>query len=116
MSQRPGGDPHWRELMMGQVDAELAKRKRSKKPHRDFRARIPLGAAGALNQAAAARGMSVSAYLRRAGLAFAAHDLGLDLGELLADEPASRTRFAGTAADREMAGQGHGLWRIRGLE
>lgn len=102
--------------MMGQVDAKLARQKKAKKPHRDFRARIPLNAAPALNEAAAQRGMSVSAYLRRAGLAFAAHDLGLDLAQLLEDEPATRSRFAGTAADREMGGQGHGLWRIGGLE
>lgn len=123
MTSRKGSpvSPHrakadWRELMMGQVDAELARRSRPKPPHRDFRARIPLSAAPALNQAAANRGMSVSAYLRRAGLAFAAHDLGLDLADLLSDEPTTRPgRFAGFRADLDPTGMPFGAWEIEAL-
>ena len=100
---------------MGQVEATLLTRKSPKKPHRDYRLRIPLSAAPALLAAAEKRGMSVSAYTRRASLAFAAHDLGLDLAQLLIDEPATRHKFDGGGLDREEAGQGHGNWVIEGL-
>jgi hypothetical protein len=111
----PRPKPDWRDLMMGQVDAHLARRAKPKKPYRDFRARVPLAAAPVINTAAANRGMSVSAYLRRAGLAFAAHDLGLDLADLLADEPVTRLKFAGFPGDHADQGQGHGKWRIEEL-
>jgi hypothetical protein len=109
-------EPDWRELMMGQVDAHLARRYPGKPPYRDFRARIPLVAAPALAQAAAARQMSVSAYLRRAGLAFAAFDLGLKVDDLLVDEPITRiSRFAGVRADFDPTGIPFGKWKIEGL-
>lgn len=109
-------DPAFQELFMGQVDAHLAKRVYERPAYRDFRARLPLRLAPVLTEAAAAREMSVSAYLRRAGLAFAAYDLDLDLAQLLEDEPPILLRFAPPSDGRRMAGSGHGKWRIGGLQ
>lgn len=115
MTSQPSDE--WRDLVMGKVDAVLEKRKiTDRAPHRDFRARIQLSAVGALVAAAQARGMSTSAYLRRAGLAFAAYDLDLDLADLLEDEPATRLKGDWPRANRREHGQGHGIWRIGGLE
>lgn len=103
-------------LLLGQVDARLASRRAfPKPPHRDFRARMPLSAVPAIIRAARERDMSVSAYIRRAGLAFAAYDLGLDLKELLEDEPATRLKYEGVPHDRLEHGQGHGNWIIGSL-
>lgn len=111
----PKSEP-WQELMMGRVDATIAKRTHPKAPHRDFRTRMPQSAVASILRAAELRGMSVSAYLRRAGLAFVAHDLGLDLAQLLEDEPPTRNKFDGPKKDKVMKGQGHGQWRIEGLK
>jgi hypothetical protein len=102
---------------MGRVDQVAATRKRTHKPpHKDFRARIALSAAPIVVRAAAERGMSVSAYIRRATLAFAAFDQGLDLSDILADEPATRLKSEAPGMEREDGGRGHGQWVIRGLK
>jgi len=108
-------DPTPDDLLLGMVDAILARQAVDKSPHRDYKARMPLRVAPLLAEAAAAREMSVSAYLRRAGLAFVAHDLGISLEELLHDEPATRLRTEGPKTNRQEAGEGHGLWKIGGL-
>jgi hypothetical protein len=108
-------NPDWRDLFMGQVDVEMAKRRWPKRPHRDFKARIQLSAAPAVTSAAANRGMSTSAYIRRAALAFAAFDLGIDLDQMLSDEPATRLKSEGPKTNRLEGGEGHGNWRIEGL-
>lgn len=101
---------------MGKVDATLTGKVTDRhRPHRDYRARIPLHSAGTLVKAAQERGMSVSAYLRRAGLAFAAYDLDLNLDQLLEDEPASRQKFDGPQADVVLGTDDHGPWWIQGL-
>jgi hypothetical protein len=97
---------------MGQVDRVLASKTENKTPYRDFRCRVRPSQAGPLYEAATARGMSVGAYIRRATLAFVAYDLGLDLTDLLEDEPPTRIRFAQPGNDQSMRGQGHGSWRI----
>lgn len=116
MAKPQPAEASWEDLMMGQVDAKIAARETRKKPHRDFKTRVPLSAAPILVEAARRRGMSVAAYTRRASLAFAAHDLGLDLRQLLEDEPVTRGRFDGFAGDRAEQGQGHGDWVIGGLK
>ncbi len=106
----------WQHLFMGQVDAKIAARKDTRKPYRDFKARIPLSAAPVLGAAAAQREMSVGAYIRRACLAFAAFDLDLDLAQVLIDEPETRRQYDGAFRDKAEAGQGHGNWVIEGLK
>lgn len=102
--------------MMGQVDSVISTRGYQKPPHRDFKARIQQSAAPSVTKAAADRGMSTSAYIRRAALAFAAFDLGLDLAELLQDEPATRLKSDGPRTNLLEAGEGHGNWTIEGLK
>lgn len=108
-------DPTPADLLMGMVDAVIANGVVDKSPHRDYKARMPLEVAPLLAKAAELRGMSVSAYLRRAGLAFVAADLGIPLEDLLRNEPATRLRTEGPKTNRSDAGEGHGLWKIGGL-
>jgi len=108
--------PDWRELLMGTVEAELASRDAPKRPHRDYRARVPLSAAPHIAEAARRRDMSITAYLRRAAIAFAAYDLGLDQQQMLVDEPATRLKSEGPRTNRLQQGRGHGDWKILGLE
>lgn len=117
MTKSPESWPQdsWQALFMGQVDAKLSKRSASKRPYRDFKARIPLNAAPALHEAARARGMSVGAFVRRSALAFVAHDLGIELSELLEHEPVTRVWLEAVAVTHDMAGQGHGQWVIKEL-
>jgi hypothetical protein len=104
-----------KDLLLGMVDAEMARRTVDKFPHRDYRVRIPLEAANLLVASAADREMSVSAYLRRAGLAFVALDQGIPLPVLLENEPRTRLRLASPKSDRSERGEGHGLWEIGSL-
>jgi hypothetical protein len=101
--------------LLGSLDAMLAAQQTTKPPHRDFRARMPLENVGYLVQAAADRNMSISAYVRRATTAFIAFDLGLDLAQLLENEPATRLRYESPEADRLERGEGHGKWVIGSL-
>ncbi len=106
----------WRELFLGRVDATLTGKVSDRhRPHRDYRARIPLGSAGFLVSAADQRNLSVSAYLRRAGMAFTAFDLGMSLADLLDDEPATRHKFDGPQSDAVPQLHAHGLWQIQNL-
>jgi len=72
-----------------------------------------------LMAASTARGMSLSSYVRRAALSFAAHDLGLDRDELMAYEPPLRPagHFGGGArlGPETRHGKGLGLWKIAEL-
>lgn len=72
-----------------------------------------------LTTAATARGMSLSSYVRRAALSFAAHDLELDRDELMAFEPPLRPagHFGGGArlGPETRFGRGLGHWRIAEL-
>ena len=80
------------------------------------RDRISLGlnyqrsAAGLVAEAAARRNLSITAYARRALLAFVCHDLGLDWDDVMADEPGLWHRQSEAPAAR--GGKGHGAWRI----
>lgn len=72
-----------------------------------------------LDEAATQRDISLTGYLRRAAAAMIAHDLGIPFEEV-AQHAAQPTRYGnpgGTAAKKRTHdnGQGHGLWRIKGL-
>jgi hypothetical protein len=83
------------------------------------RDRISLGlnyqrsAAGFVAEAARRRNLSITAYARRALMAFVCHDLELDWDEVMRDEPGIWTRQ--TLPPDAGRGQGHGPWRIRKL-
>lgn len=109
--------PQGEDILLGMIDATLASRRKDYNiPHRDFKARIQMSAAPHVVKAAQERGLSVSAYIRRAALAFAAHDLGLDLAEVLKDEPQWRLRTEGPRTNHSEGGEGHGNWQIKGLK
>lgn len=108
--------PDFRDVILANVDIKHDKRRRDKLPHRDFRVRVPLSAVTALRLAAERRGMSVSAYARRAAIAFVAHDLGISLTELLRDEPLTRHNSMRIADIVSEGGRGHGPWNIERLE
>lgn len=105
------------EILLGMLDAhdKEVDHEASRNPYRDYRVRVPLEAAGPIQQAAAARGMSIAAYSRRAVTAFAAFDLGLDPYALLKLEPATRLKSEGPKSNRYDRGEEHGHWMIKGL-
>lgn len=59
-----------------------------------------------LSDAAAARGLTVTAYCRRAIAAFVSADTGIPLADILADAPHPQGPAYGSHDD----GEGHGLW------
>lgn len=65
-------------------------------------------------RAARKRGMPVSAYLRRAVLAFVVRDLDLDWDEVMEDEPSIDAED--NLPPRRYRGRGFGNWKIRGLD
>lgn len=69
----------------------------------------------AVMKAARQRGISTAGYVRRAAVAMAAHDLGLELAELQKEEPAI-SPVGQKGEPTRYAGAGFGLWRITGLE
>lgn len=101
----------WREVILDELDAQPAGRAVATvglayPPHWS-----PL-----LIAAAEKRGLSLSAYVRRAAFAFVVSDLGLDWIELMRDEPRIR-QLGEFSADPERAeGFGYGAWKITTLE
>ena len=71
------------------------------------------GAYGAVVKAAKARRISVSSYIRRAVLAFAAHDLEMPLRELVAIDPRMARDTNQQMPDPE--GRRFGPWEIESL-
>lgn len=67
-----------------------------------------------ITRAAAKRGIPVSAYLRRAMMAFVAYDLDIDFLELAVAEPAITE--SENLPPRRFRGKGFGKWRIRKLD
>jgi hypothetical protein len=76
---------------------------------------LPLEVADAIKDAAYGRGMTMSAYLRRAATAFAAYDTGVDFYELSENEYAI-SEPGQTLPGVRKAGRGHGSWVIRELQ
>lgn len=62
-------------------------------------------------EAAKQRGLSMTAFQRRASLAVACHDLGFDWAAEMVDEPAVGSFVSGRSAV-QMDGFGFGPWRI----
>lgn len=101
----------WRAVLEDQIAAQGKRAGR-----RSIAVNYPTSLYAVVKDAAKARGMSMTAYQRRAALAFAVNDLGLtdDWARLMVDEPpvASYGRPVTTAG----FGFGpFGAWRILGL-
>lgn len=75
---------------------------------------LPIEVGDLVKDAAAARGMSIHSYMRRAITAFAAYDHGIPFRELAENELAV-TKPNDTGRGVKMHGAGHGPWRILGL-
>lgn len=108
MTQRKTAD--WRELLASKLD----------KPPETARStafRTTPAIDRILNEAASRRHMSVSAYVRRAAVAIACRDLGLNWDEVMQDEPGFGIygERPGRAVIRPN-GHGFGAWRVTGLE
>lgn len=102
----------WRQIVLDQIDSKLSGRTR-----RSVGLNFPVELHAVIMRAARERGLSMAAYVRRAALAFAVKDLGLDWDETMKDEPGLRkfgeiTRDAGD----KLAGSGYGRWKIAALE
>lgn len=78
--------------------------------------RISPAQRSALMEAARLRGMSETAYIRRAVLAFVCHDLGIDWDVMMASEgPVRRAGHSAVYDKTPMRGKGFGRWRIERL-
>jgi hypothetical protein len=113
----PDGDPprkpSWRDDLIEEVDNQ-------KRLHED-RTRVglffPVSWLALMNRAAKQRQMSLGGYARRAIMAFVAHDLDLDWGKVMKDEP--RSHGYGVRGNKNGAylyGTGHGAWLIREID
>lgn len=104
----------WREKLMDQIDTRevpFASRRRS------IGLNFPADLYERVQDAAQARGISMAGYARRAAVALAVHDLGLDWDEIMADEKPVQPYGVVKPGDRanEGAGQGYGSWKIGSL-
>ena len=100
----------WREIVQDQVDANGSRQQTTR-----IGLHFPPTWARLVKQAAAARGMSYTAYVRRAAMSFAAYDMQVDLYEVLGEEPPTCDLINGTPKYTPKRGRGYGLWRIMGL-
>lgn len=102
--------PDWWQIM----DDQMASTER-RTPRRSIAINYPNDLYALVLEAAKLRGISMTAYQRRASLAFAAHDLGFDWDLEMAAEPPVGS-FVRPGAGTKCAGSGFGAWRIRALD
>lgn len=109
----PSSSPTPGELMVAAVESALPGRTQ----RRSIAVNFPDGMYDVVMEAARARGISSTAYMRRAATAFAAQDLGLDWHELMLDEKGVQQYGikGGGAALPPARGEGFGPWVITGL-
>jgi hypothetical protein len=103
----------WQDTLADQIAANGKRAGR-----RSVAVNYPTGLYAVVRDAAKRRGMSMTAYQRRASLAFAVHDLGLDASwaALMVEEPAVTGYVTGADKPLDCAGFGpFGAWRITGL-
>lgn len=99
--------PEWQQRLEQSIDdANL--------PRYLIQARIPEEYRPLIVRAAVKRGIPPSAYIRRALLAFVAHDLDIDFLELAIAEPAITE--SPNLPPKRFRGRGFGSWKIRKLD
>lgn len=106
--------PDWRDRVRADVAALPERRSTIPRDSAKYDVDVKSGARGLLNRAAAARRLSVSAYLRRAGFAMAAYDLGVPLSDFLTFDPRMARETGLAVADPE--GHLFGRWEIESLK
>lgn len=100
----------WRQILLDQIDSKISPRTR-----RSVGINFPPDMQRVVLRAAREREISMASYVRRAAVAFAVHDLGLDWDEVMQEEPGVRT-FGGTLKTETKAkGRGFGRWLIKEL-
>jgi hypothetical protein len=99
--------PSWQELLQSKLDRPPAGTRTSA-------IRTNAAIDKAIKDAAANRNMSVTAYIRRAAVAMAVYDLGLEWDAVMSDEPGFGVfgENPGRAVIRP-EGHGFGPWKIR---
>jgi hypothetical protein len=104
---------NWKQKVQDQVDSipEAKRTTESKRVGLHF----PPDWYHLIEVAAAARGMSKGAYVRRAALAFAIYDLHMRYEDVMADEPPIRDVPEHSGKFRPRQGDGFGFWKILGL-
>lgn len=103
----------WQETITDQIAAQ-----RKRAGRRSVAVNYPTSLYALVRDAAKARGMSMTAYQRRAALSFALHDLGIEdqWHAVMLDEPAVAPFVVGSEKPIEAAGFGpFGAWRIRAI-
>lgn len=100
----------WQDRILDKLDAQ------QKRDRRSIAVNLDNDQRSAVIRAAAARGLSMSAFLRRAALAVAVHDGHGDWFELNAHERRVRPLGDKGSDPIRAAGSGFGPWRITGME
>jgi hypothetical protein len=113
-----GEDPEWMENAIARVRARQKKNKTSEKRRNGTYIFYDDPYRVLLNEAAARRGMGVTAYVRRAAAAFIAHDLGVPFTEVVRHTSKPIPDGDSSLAPRTVSyddGRGMGPWLIEGL-
>lgn len=109
-------EPNPRDVMLDRIEASRF----NKRPSRMISVNWNETLYRIVKHAAEERGISMSAYVRRAAAAMACYDLGLDYYTVMKDERGTRGygQRGGNADDIAVSsqGRGFGLWEIKELE
>lgn len=109
----PKSLPDWGETLLTEFDAHHTD---GRKPRLSIAVNFDDQLYKIVKDAAEARDMSLTAFLRRAALAIATVDQGLDWQTIMQDEPAIAPFVQGGArTGQRKAGFGNGPWKIEGL-
>lgn len=117
MSRRLQSGFDWRDRLVQSVETSALERKKGKRrSHHDHRLNleVPNGLWPLLIEAARRRGGSPTAYIRRATIAFIAHDLNKRIEDVFALDPRWSTPGSRRPID-DPAGERGGSWDIEDL-
>lgn len=112
-------EPGWQQRLLEAATAGVESNVRSQRGRRaKIYAEADTGFVVALTQAARARNISVTGYIRRSVAAFLAHDLGVPIGDLLAMAPKAypfgvRSRITPGQHQTDADCEGGGTWEVR---
>jgi len=101
--------PDYRQVIADQIAARTPQHTR-----RGWNAPVRLSPEHAeiVRNAADRRDIAMASFVRRAVVAFACFELGLDYGAAMADEGPILGPAGHGSAERDLGGRGHGAWEI----
>lgn len=107
----------WRELMRDQLNVTAEERIARQRDHGKAISISRVGFAAAVQPllvaAAQRRGISIAGYIRRATMAFVAHDLGLDPVDIFEQDMApSPYARGGMHSSKDLDGELFGQWKV----